>query len=80
MSDTTTGPGSGAGPTTPARDHPLSLRRWETARREGASVDAGYSRREYALTLCIGGRIVTLAACRFDRPTTVIGRVMVARS
>jgi len=62
------------------RDHPETIRRWETAHLEGSATDAGYSTREYALTLSSArrghGAIVTLAACRFDDPDRAIRRVL----
>jgi hypothetical protein len=50
--------------------------RWSTAWREGAAVDAGYSHREYALTVRHGDYLTTLAGCRFSDPWSTIGRVL----
>jgi hypothetical protein len=57
-----------------------ALERWQTARQEGAAVDAGYSRREYALTLCVAGGIVTFAQCRFNDPIGTMQRVLAYRA
>jgi hypothetical protein len=62
------------------RTHPDSAARWQLARSEGAAADAGYSQREYALTLCVAQGIVTFAQCHFDNPQRTMQRVLAYRA
>lgn len=47
------------------------------ARATGSATDAGYSTKDYSLTVRTrGGHLYALAMCRFDQPTETIRRAL----